>query len=140
MAAPTDAATAAVPTQVPTPATANACSLLDLGSLSVDGKELSVDIINNSTVTVKIIYVHLDWPPVNVRLNKIELDGETIWDAGDNSPPTDITGGWKPQDSRRKIDPGSTERLVFIFDQDALPGPYALGVFFDPPCNLSGGL
>jgi len=140
VAAPTDAATAAVPTQVPTPTTANACSLLDLGGLSVDGKELSVDIINNSTVTVKIMYVHLDWPPVNVRLNKIELDGETIWDGGDNSPPTDITGGWKPPDSRRKIDPGSTETLVFIFDSDALPGPYSLSIGFDPPCTKSGGL
>jgi len=143
VAAPTNVATVAVPTVpvLPSP-TPDVCSQLDLGDLSVaDGsQELSVNITNNSTLTVKIMYVHLDWPPVNVRLNKIELDGETIWDAGDDSPPTNITAGWKPQDSRRKINPGSTETLVFFFDAIAMPGPYSLGLGFDPPCNLSGGL
>jgi len=141
VAAPTDATTVAVPTIALPTATPDVCSQLDLGGLSVDGKELSVDVINNSTATIKIMYVHLDWPPVNVALDRIELDSETIWGAGDDSPPTNITGGWVPQDSRRKIDPGSTETLVFSFDVDALPGPYSLNLGFDPgPCNLSGGL
>jgi serine/threonine protein kinase len=143
VAAPTNAATVAVPTVpiLPSP-TPDVCSQLDLGDLSVEdgSQELSVDITNNSTATIKIVYVHLDWPAVNIRLNKIELDGEEIWGAGDDSPPTNITAGWKPQDSRRKIDPGSTETLIFFFDASAMPGPYSLGVGFDPPCNLSGGL
>ena len=143
VAAPTNAATVAVPTVpiLPSP-TPDVCSQLDLGDLSVEdgSQELSVDITNNSTATIKIVYVHLDWPAANIRLNKIELDGEEIWGAGDNSPPTNITAGWKPQDSRRKIDPDSTETLIFFFDASAMPGPYSLGVGFDPPCNLSGGL
>lgn len=133
VAAPTDA-----PTIGPTPTT-NPCSALGLGDWGVDQDEVWVEVSNGSGTTVMIVGLHLDWPPVNVRLDKIELDGEEIWSGGDDSPPTDITGGWKPQSSRRNIDPYSTEILRFFFEGDAQDGGYGLGLWFDPPCNIGGG-
>jgi hypothetical protein len=144
VAAPTDVATTvAVPTIALPTATPDVCSQLDLGGFQVnDGsQEISIKITNNNeTATVKIIGLRLDWPPPNVKLIKIELDGRKIWNDGDDSPPTIITAGWTGSNSDRNIGPNSSKTLVFFFDANALPGPYALDLWFDTSsCHLFRG-
>ena len=143
VAAPTNAATVAVPTVpiLPSP-TPDVCSQLDLGSFEwIDGsQEVSIEITNNSSVTVKIVGLRLEWPPPNVELKKIELDGRKIWNDGDGSPPTIVTGSWTGSNSDRNIGPDSSKTLVFFFGGSALPGPYALDLWFDASsCHLFRG-
>jgi hypothetical protein len=146
---PTDAATLAVPTVtvpiLPSP-TPDVCSQLDLGDFQWnDGsQEVSIKITNDhDTVTVKIMGLRLDWPPPNVKLLKIELDGRKIWNNGDDSPPTyvpDGSAGWTGSNSDRNIGPNSSKMLVFFFDENALPGPYSLDLWFDTSsCHLFRG-
>jgi serine/threonine-protein kinase len=144
VSAPTDAPTVMVPTVpvLPSP-TPDVCSQLDLGGFQwTDGsQEVSIKITNNSTVTVKIMGLRLDWPPPNVKLLKIEMDGRKIWNNGDGSPPTYVTtGDWTGSNSDRNIGPDSSKTLVFFFDANALPGPYSLDLWFDASsCHLFRG-
>jgi len=143
---PTDAATLAVPTVtvpiLPSP-TPDVCSQLDLGDFQWnDGsQEVSIKITNDhDTVTVKIMGLRLDWPPPNVKLLKIELDGRKIWNQGDDSPPTYATGDLIGSSSDKSIGPNSSKMMVFFFDENALPGPYALDLWFDTSsCHLFRG-
>jgi serine/threonine-protein kinase len=145
VAAPTAAPSATEPVAIepsplPPSPTPDVCSSLELDDWSVGDHEISVMVSNDSTVTVKIVRLHLDWPPENDRLWKIELDGSKIWDGWEEDPPTDITSGWENPSSRRNVSPGS-EKLVFFFDYgpDILPGPYGLGLWFEGlPCGLTG--
>ena len=145
---PTNAATVAVPTVptvpiLPSP-TPDVCSQLDLGSFEwTDGsQEVSIKITNDhDTATVKIGGLRLDWPPPNVKLLKIELDGRKIWNQGDDTPPTYITAGdLTGSTSDKSIGPNSSKMLVFFFDENALPGPYSLDLWFDvSSCHLFRG-
>ena len=82
---------------------------------------------------MEIKKIYLDWPEENVILIKIELGGNAIWDKKDKSPPTNIGGGWKSGVSRR-IGPGNSKTLMFVFDKAAKPSPYDLKVTFDNGC------
>jgi len=140
VAAPTNVATtAAVPTVALPTATPDVCSQLSLGGFSLDGQEVEIEVTNNSPAKVNIVGLTLNWPPANVKLKKVELDGETIWDKGHAPPPTNITGDWKPPPGRREIDAYQTEILTFFFQEDAVPGPYSLGVLFEGGCSLFRG-
>jgi hypothetical protein len=145
VSAPTDSPTISVPTVpvLPSPTT-DVCSQLDLGGFQWnDGsQEVSIKITNNSSTTVRIGGLRLDWPPPNVKLLKIELDGRKIWNQGDDTPPTYATSGdWTGSNSDRSIGPNSSKMMVFFFDENALPGPYALELWFEfGTCHLSAGL
>jgi len=144
VSAPTDAPTVTAPTVpvLPSP-TPDICSQLDLGGFQwTDGsQEVSIKITNDhETATVKIMGLRLDWPPPNVKLLKIELDGRKIWNNGDDSPPTYATGDLIGSSSDKSIGPNSSKMMVFFFDENALPGPYFLDLWFEGGCHLSGGL
>ena len=96
---------------------------------------------NNSPVRVRIEALHLDWPPENEKLKKIELAGEKIYDHDDLEPPTDIPAehDWNGSPSRRNIDAFSDKKMVIFFDHDAVPGGYVLILFFDNGCELTAG-
>ncbi len=132
---------AVAPTDPPPTPTIDICSQISLGGFAFGGHEISVTVTNNSPDTVMIEGLHLDWPPPNERLKKIEFGGNTIWDHDDHDPPTDIPaeGGWKSGSGRRKLDAGEDKSLIFLFEKDAEPGGYWLILFFDNGCDISVG-
>jgi hypothetical protein len=145
VSAVTNAPTVTVPTVpiLPSP-TPDICSQLDLGDFQWnDGsQEVSIKITNNNeTATVRIGGLRLDWPPPNVKLLKIELDGRKIWNQGDDSPPTYVTSGdWTGSNSDRSIGPNSSKMMVFFFDENAMPSPYSLDLWFETyACHLFRG-
>jgi len=124
----------------PTP-TMDPCSQLNLGGFQVGGQEVEIEVINNSGVALKIVGLHLDWPPANSRLKKIELSGDEIWNGADNNPPTDIPaeGGWNGPSFRRWVGAGAVKPLVLFFNSDADSSGYWLNLEFDNGCTISAG-
>jgi hypothetical protein len=98
----------------------------------VAGKEMWVDIWNDNSVAIPIMWIHVYWPPVNGVLEKVKLNGDEIWAGADDPPDGWITGAnflWPGQNS-----------LTFTFENDAQPPPgYWVEIQFDGGCLRSGG-
>jgi hypothetical protein len=129
---PTDPPTP-IPTAVPTQ---NPCPLLDLGGFEVSGMQASWTISNDSSSTVVIKLIVLDWPAGNVELDRIRFDGSSIWNGSDEAPPSEINSGFT---GNRSLDGGDSKALKFEFTGAAGPGGYDLQVQLEPGCQLSGG-
>lgn len=65
---------------------------------------------------------------------KVELNGDTIYDQADASPPTNITGGWKSGVSRN-IGAGESKELLFQFGEPAANHGYYLKVTLNNGCT-----
>lgn len=138
---PTATATAVPPSNTPVPPTAtpteNVCDSLSMSNFDREGHEASWEIHNESSsdVTVKSIFLH--WPFWNDELLEVELDGDMIWDQGDDDTPTLINSDWKGGSGRRTVEAGSTESLVFRFEDEARIGFYSHWVSFTNDCTIS---
>jgi hypothetical protein len=62
------------------------------------------------------------------------LRGGTIWDDGENNPPTHIDSNWK---GNRYISAGDTDTLELDFSDPAASSGYVLEVTFDNGCSVS---
>ena len=134
--APTPTSTSALP---PAPsATPDVCANTVLSADGVQGREARWVVTNQGAATITISALHLDWPSANDDLDRVELRDDTIWDRGDHSPPTDITGSWRSGASR-SIAAGETARLDFRFNRDAASGGYSLSITLNGVCSVSGG-
>jgi hypothetical protein len=102
----------------------------------VNGSEVSWEIVNGGLSGVSISRILLDWPAANLELKKVRLAGSQIWNAGDNSPPTDIQSGWK---GNRSLLAGAAKELSFEFGTAAASSGYDLLVEFDTGCQLNSG-
>ncbi len=131
------------PTSTPAPSsTPTAVPPLDpcTGPISagfmVNGSEVSWEIVNGSSSGITISRIFVDWPAANLELKKVRLAGTLIWNAGDNSPATDIQSGWK---GNRSLSAGAAKELRFEFDADAASSGYSLLVEFDTGCQIATG-
>ena len=102
----------------------------------VNGSEASWEIVNGGLSGVKLSRILLDWPAVNLELKKVRLAGTLIWNAGDNSPATDIQSGWK---GSRSLAAGAAKELSFEFGTAAASSGYSLVVEFDNGCQIDTG-
>ena len=100
------------------------------------GNEIKDGIFNGNPIRLKLDWLHLYWPDLNGDLEKIELDGETIWDDGAPPPMVEIfdfEGG-------HSVTEFSAEDLVFHFDNAAEPfGYFVEASFEDFGCYISDG-
>jgi serine/threonine protein kinase len=128
-------ALSSTPTDVPP---IDPCAGLIAAGFLVNGSEVSWEIVNGGLSGVSISRILLDWPAANLELKKVRLAGSQIWNAGDNSPPTDIQSGWK---GNRSLSAGAAKELSFEFGTAAASSGYDLLVEFDTGCQLlnSGG-
>lgn len=135
------------PTATPTPtvtltATITPTPSCDLtsGSVVVDGKKLKWTINNNSTAAEIISSISIDWPdtPSSQKLKKVKLNGQTIWDQGDKSPPTTIAGGWKGNKNDRTLGASSSNELRFEFEKNLPSTGFLMTVTFESGCSVSG--
>ncbi len=131
------------PTSTPAPSSTPAvpppidpCARLVLGGISVNANETSWEIGNGSTSDLTISRILFDWPASNLELKKIRLAGTLIWNAGDNSPATDIQSGWK---GNRSLAAGAAKDLIFEFGAAAASSGYSLLVEFDTGCQIDTG-
>jgi len=118
-----------VPTQDP-------CTLLELGGFEVSGSTASWNLSNDGSSTVVIEGIGLDWPVLNLELDRIRFDSSSIWNGSDVVPPSDINSGLT---GNRSLDGGDTKALKFEFTGLAGASGYSLQLQLDPGCELSGG-
>lgn len=93
---------------------------------------------NGGSSAIEISVIDFNWPEEHEELNKIELDGDAIWDQKDDSPPTYISSGWKGGESRA-INSGQSKWLMFQFDEEeeeASSSDYSLEVTFTNNCII----
>ncbi|MEX0787875.1 MAG: serine/threonine-protein kinase [Anaerolineales bacterium] len=96
---------------------------------------MRVNVSNGGSTVVKIVVIDLDWPDSNGDFDEVNLRGNTIWDDGDNNPPTYINSNWT---GNRYIGPGNNDTLEFDFSDPAALTGYTLEVTFDNGCSASG--
>jgi serine/threonine protein kinase len=131
-------ATPAPPTPTPPPTATDealVCDTSDLVGGSVEGQEVSIGLRNNGDNFIRITRIYLNWPLLNGEFKKIELGGDTIWSQGDLLPPTLVNSNW--DDPVRAVPAGSTEALVFFFENNAFPTGYELAVELNDECQLT---
>jgi hypothetical protein len=151
---PTDTATPAPsatptfvpPTSTPPPPTPTATDLLDaldcdaiyLEAPSISDDTLWLSAVNDGSIDVYITAIAIDWPSANDDLEGVKFIFNTIWDDGDSSPPTNITGSWDGGPGARRLDAGESHWLRFEFSDPAEPAGYSITVTFDGVCQADG--
>lgn len=124
------------PTLTPT-ATLDYCAQFTILNFDVRKKEISWEITNNSSQTILLTEIFLDWPIDNIQLKKIKLRGKTIWDIKDAIPPSLIFSDWKGNQNSREIKAGRSEVIKFEFDDDTVITGYYVELTFDYRCVIS---
>ena len=101
---------------------------------------LTLNITNNSTNAITIDAIKLEWPDsYNGPLTEISLGGVKIFfNTPVASSPVGIPDdyAWKTGSGTRKLDPGASKDLVFLFDLGADSSGYSLEVLFDNSCMI----
>lgn len=125
-----------LPTATFTP-TPNLCSLVVFVDFTVKKNDVIWTITNESSQTILISEIYLDWPSDNEQLKKIKLGKKTIWDKQDQLPPTYISSDWKGGEKNREIKPGKTVDLIFEFDNNAALNDYLLVITLNDICVIT---
>jgi hypothetical protein len=94
-------------------------------------------VINTTVVDIFIDAIWIDWPPSHVKLKKVKLGGDTLWDEHDEDPPSRMPPWSTGDPNKRKIKHGDSRVLKFEFDKDAGSPAYYLIVTFDNGCSIS---
>ena len=105
-------------------------------NLPIEGKEMSIQVSNNTAVIAKIIGIHISWPePPNGNLDKVKFDGNEIY--GFDDPPE----AWIDSSTDPTYLPGFTSHtLTFFFPNDVAPTGYWIELWFSVSgCSTSGG-
>jgi serine/threonine-protein kinase len=130
----------AIPSSTPTVAevepTSDVCAGITLSNFSAIENDISWLVTNNSSGTIRITTIYLDWPAGNDTLEQIFFKGLTIWNQGDNNPPTEIADGWWGSFTRRQLGNGEA-LLAFRFEKNAAGSGYDLLVGFNNGCALA---
>jgi hypothetical protein len=137
---PTETPTSPPPTSTSPPpptSTPDVCASTGLSAAGVQWHEARWNLTNQGQSTITITGLWIDWPGSNDDLTLVELRNASIWDGWDSSPPTNISGGWKP--GSRNIGPGESARLDFRFSQDAAGSGYSLSVTLNGACSVGSG-
>lgn len=132
-------ATAAPPTSTRTPEPPppeDLCENIELLNPEVDLFTARIDVRNRNDQRVEITALNLDWPQDRGRLDRIRFKSNTIWDRGDNNPPTSIDPSEWRSGRSRSISAGDTQTLTFIFSWGSSSDDYALEITFDGSCEV----
>ena len=122
-----------IPTQ-----TDDVCGDIYLDGFYVDDPYAFWWINNNTSETIKIMGIYLEWPEENEKLKRIKLDWQIIALPHDPDPPTMVSSGWEGPFSWREVDPFSAKQLIFEFIEDAEFAPYFVEVTFFNGCQAVG--
>jgi hypothetical protein len=139
---PAKACPAVSPSPTPTP-TPCVCAL-SVTARAASSKNVTITIQNNGCADEIITNIALSWPQgTNGNLEKIKLDGDTLWTGATGSP---INFGVPPltaDASKRTIKKNSSDVLTFQFHNNAAPlnnPAYSGSAMFQSGCQLNFGL
>ena len=128
------------PTPTPTPCV---CAL-SVTARAVSSKTVTITIRNDGCADEFITNIALSWPQgTNGNLEKIKLDGDTLWTGAAGSP---INFGIPPltaDANKRKIKKNESDKLTFEFQNNAAPlnnPAYSGSADFQSQCHLDFGL
>jgi Flp pilus assembly protein TadG len=123
----------------PTATSTPAC-LVSSGSMWISGDDFYWNLVNVANNDVTIVQITVEWDEDEAEeLKKVRLDGDEIWNVGDSSSPTNITGNWHSDANRRALDENSIETLRIEFEEDLDP-PITIVLVFDAGCGVKGAL
>ncbi|GMR09184.1 MAG: hypothetical protein BMS9Abin28_0002 [Anaerolineae bacterium] len=134
----TPASTAMIPpTDTPWPTSpVDPCTNILPGGFRIGSREAGTEIFNDNPVTIKIMWIHLNWPDPNGDLIKVRLEPDTIWN--DRAPPPEA---WLTSlKNDRSIPPFGSKPLIFFFQNNVQPWGYFLEMEFDNGCFISDGI
>jgi hypothetical protein len=95
-------------------------------------------VVNTTAADIFVDAIYIEWPPIHVKLKKVKLDGDTLWDEQDVEPPSWMPP-WKSglDPNKRKIKRNDDRVLKFEFENDAGSPAYYLVVTFNNGCSIS---
>jgi serine/threonine protein kinase len=116
------------PSTTPTPSpTENICANVTLGAFVVKAVDVSYTLTNNSSASITITSITLNWPIENQSLKNVRVGGRTVWSIGDDEPPSLVSGINEVVGARTSI------QIAFTFKRSAASSGYSILV------NLSNG-
>ena len=113
-------ATSAPPSSTAVPPSAteepgDPCEEVSLNDFDIGFFTLRIDVRNRNDDRVEITALRIEWPSSRDRLDRIRFKSNTIWDRGDNNPPTTIDPSEWRSGKSRTINAGDEETLTFVF-------------------------
>lgn len=97
----------------PTPTPAFSCDRITLGVPYFDYDDFRLTIENTNPTNAKIQRVYLEWPPYDMKINQVNLDGSGIWWTDIDYSPSEMT--WSPG-SEPEVSAYDTERMDIDFN------------------------
>ena len=101
-----------------------------------------MDITNSSGNDIFINRLFANWVQSSPqqKLDNLFLDGVSIWNTSDTSPPSDFPaegpgGSWPSSDADRTIPNGETLTFLLRFQED-LQLPYEVHIVFNIGCQV----
>ncbi len=128
---------APLPSETPKITATPNCNITTSSSLFFDDLIASYELTNNGDNVVTIIAISIDWDTDNVRLNDVSFGGSLLWNTGDLTAPTEITGNWSRSEVARQLESGETKLIAFRFQNEPAQTNYSINVTFDNGC-ISG--
>jgi len=127
--------TAPPSTSTPTP-TVDICSQLSVGGFSRASNVASWTLRNDSSTTVRVEVVDLNWPISNEGLFNLIMGGSTIWSGADFDGATHV-GSWSGPASAREV--RGSAKFEAAFGLQVAGSGYSLAIVFDNGCRVSTG-
>ncbi len=112
-------------------ATEYVCSEITLSEFDVKAVDVSYTLENPSSSSITISKININWPTANQTLKRVVIEGESVWDLGDDIPPTLVT------DVGKVIAPTTQAHIKFTFKRAAASTGYSLTLTFSNGCKKS---
>jgi len=100
-----------------------------------------MDISNNSggNITIESLYANWVATPSSQRLDRIFLNGISVWNTSDPAPPSNIPdeGNWQSS-GNLSIPNGATQSLLIRFGDPLQTTGYEVRITFNNNCYVSG--
>lgn len=130
----------AVPTSTPVPPSVPVCGTVLMSGISnPNPNELGMTITNNSgsPVTINRVFVYWEKTTTSQKLDRLLINGASIWNISDNDSPSDIPTEGNFQNGANLTIPNATPyNFVVHFQDDLIPTGYEVHVFFDSGCQV----
>lgn len=130
----------AIPTSTPVVPTNSICPTVSLSGLtSPNPNEFATNITNNGPASITIDKFFAYWvkTPQSQKLDRLLLNGNSIWNTSDSDSPSDIPneGNWIGSASRT-ISNGATGSFIMRFQNDLQLTGYEIHIVFDIGCQV----
>jgi serine/threonine-protein kinase len=121
----------ASPSATPLPPTEDVCANITLSGFNVRAINVRYTLENDSSTSITISSIKLNWPTQNQSLKRVDVGGDTVWNLGDDEPPTSVA------DVGKSVESTSSTQIEFAFKRAAAATGYSLTVTLSNGCKKS---